>query len=171
MMMERHSVRTAPSAATDHESYHSSASSSIPIPRSHIRRTPSEARLEEESLRAEQRDVRMFARIVAGLQLQYSNCKNQSIAHRSHKSLQDIVKTKRASQEELAQRDGRHNDEWEVSFIEDRDDNEAFLLWPTQAQPHLSKILSDASMSTMSTQGFIKNEDENDDDCVFSMEL
>lgn len=166
-MMKRRSIDgPAPSTATAHVSSRPS-SSSIPFPRSHVRRTPSEIHLAEEILRTKHDDVRTYARIVAGLQGQ--NFKNQGIVHPlSQRSLQGIVKTKQASHEELEQRDGGHTDDWEVSLVECRDDGDASLRWSTQTPPPLSKTISDISMSS---HGSIKNQDEDDDGCVFVLEL
>ena len=155
MTIEHRPLGDAPSVVTNHSSENTGSTENIPIPRSHnIRHTRSDIQLAEETLRAEQDDKRMFARIMAGLQLQYSE--HRGILHPlSRKSLQGIVRTAQASHEELVQRDSSHNDDREVSSIEDQNANDT---------------LSQGSMKThdvtISSRGSIE-----EDDWVFSFEL
>jgi len=159
MMKRHHQVRPAPSTARGHTA--PPRSSSIPVPQSHLRRTLSEIRLAEEVLGAQHE---MYARLMVGMQSQCSRNRG-TVNPLSWRSLQGIVKMKQASHEELAQHDGGGND-WEVSFVKDRDDGDAYLGWLTRTQPPPSKSISDVSFSS---HGSTKNQgqDQDDDGCVF----
>ena len=166
----------------------SSPPDSIPIPRSHVRRTRSEIQLAEETRRAEDVDAQMFARIVAGLQLQFH--KNKGAVHPlSQRSLEGVVRTKGASHEDLARRgeghvrtkkahdedltrqQGGRNDEWEVSFLEDRDDNDGVSRWATKTAPPSPDAVGDAETS----RGSVQNQDEGAQDgeggCIFVLAI
>lgn len=74
-------------------------SASIPLPQSHIHRTPSELQLADDILRAEYEDVRMCVRLVSGMR---SRCLVSGYVHpRTMQSVQDILKTKRADENQL----------------------------------------------------------------------
>ena len=74
--------------------------------------------------RAEYQDVRMYARIVVGIQLQ---CLVSGYVHPlTRKSLQDVFKTKQANEEELEKKLHDHDEEgedWEIAYMEDGDEN------------------------------------------------
>jgi hypothetical protein len=160
-------AQPAPSITAGHPSSPTSSSSSIPLPRSHIHRTPSEIKLAEEVLRAEYDDVRMYARIVGGFQSQCYG--SRGLVHPlSLRSLEGVVRTMHASHEELAQRERTASDDWEVSHEQDRDDGDTFLRWSTQTQVPLSKSISELSFPSHES---IKNQDKDDDGCIFSLEL
>ena len=81
-----------------------SSSSVIPLPKTHIRRTPSELQLADEVQRAEYDDVRMYTRLVVGMQsqIQRDYHSNGGVVHPlSKKSLQGVVRTKQAKYDEL----------------------------------------------------------------------
>eukprot|EP00579_Thalassiosira_antarctica_P009112 CAMPEP_0201902716 /NCGR_PEP_ID=MMETSP0902-20130614/55098_1 /ASSEMBLY_ACC=CAM_ASM_000551 /TAXON_ID=420261 /ORGANISM="Thalassiosira antarctica, Strain CCMP982" /LENGTH=229 /DNA_ID=CAMNT_0048436729 /DNA_START=56 /DNA_END=745 /DNA_ORIENTATION=+ len=127
-------------------------SASIPLPKSHIHRTPSELQLADDTRRAEYEDVRMYARIVVGMQSQcmvsgyvhpltrksvrmyarivvgmQSQCMVSGYVHPlTRKSLQDILKTKQANGEDLEKTLHAHDEEdedWELAYGEDGDEN------------------------------------------------
>ena len=147
-------------------------SNTIPLPRSHICRTPSEIQLADEICRAEHDDVRMYARLVVGMQTQIQRdyFANGGIIHPlSKKSLQGIVKTKQANDEDLEKLDCESDDDWEMSYIEERDEYDSFASqWSTPTYRPPSKSNSDDSLSTF---GSMNNEEEEEDDFMFSLEL
>mmetsp|Transcript_6241 Transcript_6241/g.13599 ORF Transcript_6241/g.13599 Transcript_6241/m.13599 type:complete len:193 (-) Transcript_6241:321-899(-) len=151
-----------------------SSSSTIPLPRSHIHRTPSEIQLADEVRRAEHDDVRMYARLVVGMQsqIQRDYYTNGGVIHPlSKKSLQGVVKTKHANDEDLKKLDGENEDDWETSFIpEEQHEDSCSVMspWSTLTQRPPPKSESDASLST---HGSMKNQEEEEDECVFSLEL
>eukprot|EP00579_Thalassiosira_antarctica_P016746 CAMPEP_0201946398 /NCGR_PEP_ID=MMETSP0903-20130614/54400_1 /ASSEMBLY_ACC=CAM_ASM_000552 /TAXON_ID=420261 /ORGANISM="Thalassiosira antarctica, Strain CCMP982" /LENGTH=289 /DNA_ID=CAMNT_0048489497 /DNA_START=52 /DNA_END=921 /DNA_ORIENTATION=+ len=101
-------------------------SASIPLPKSHIHRTPSELQLADDTRRAEYEDVRMYARIVVGMQ---SQCLVSGYIHPlTRKSLQDVLKTKQANTEELEIEKKLHDhyeedEDCELPYEEERDEN------------------------------------------------
>mmetsp|Transcript_24235 Transcript_24235/g.50106 ORF Transcript_24235/g.50106 Transcript_24235/m.50106 type:complete len:240 (+) Transcript_24235:233-952(+) len=99
------------------------ASSSIPLPKSHIHRTPSELQLADDMRTAEYQDVRMYARLVVGMQ---SQCLASGYVHPlSRKSLQGVIQTKQANIDEGAMNNHegtRYSDYdhgWDVSYIDE----------------------------------------------------
>lgn len=149
------------------------ASSVIPLPKSHIHRTPSELQLADEVRRAEYDDVRMYARLVVGMQSQIQRdfVSNGGIIHPMSKmALQGVVKTKAANDEELDKLDDDHNDDWGISFIEeDQEDNDSVdSPWSMQA---LRTPFKSSSEGSLSTHASMKIHGEEEDDCVFSLEL
>jgi len=126
----------------------------------------------DEVRRAEYDDVRMYARLVVGMQSQIQRDfqTNGGVIHPlSKKSLQGIVRTKQANDEELEKVDGDSNDDWKMSYIEEQDENNSVATpWSTQMQRPPSKSNSDDSLST---HGSMKNQEEEDYGCVFSLEL
>ena len=146
----------------------------IPLPKTHIRRTPSELQLAEEVRRAERDDVRMYARLVVGMQGQIQrDCRaNGGVANPlSRKSLRGVVRTKQANYNDLDASDldgegrdrvdlGRHGSCWGVSH---RDPD-----------PTPSKNRSDGSLPTresMEFEGAEVVEGDGEDDFVFCLEL
>mmetsp|Transcript_22346 Transcript_22346/g.42191 ORF Transcript_22346/g.42191 Transcript_22346/m.42191 type:complete len:187 (+) Transcript_22346:110-670(+) len=177
LTMKRREVNPAPSScgsgtASSLTATIGSSSSTIPLPRSHIHRTPSEIQLADEVRRAEHDDVRMYARLVVGMQsqIQRDYHTNGGVIHPlSKKSLQGVVKTKLANDEDLKKLDGRHEDDWETSFIPEEQHEDSCSVvspWSTLTQRPPPKCESDASLST---HGSMKNQEE--DECVFSLEL
>lgn len=149
------------------------SSSIIPLPASHIRRTPSELQLVDETRRAEYDDVRMYARLVVGMQ---SQCVGRGYVHPlSKKSLAGVVRTKQTDHDDLEKTLNSYDQDyydqddggWEMNLIdEDQDENSSEnSLWSTRPP---SKSESDGSLSTRES---IRNFGEDDDECVFSLEL
>merc|ERR1719203_1957761 len=97
-----------------------SLSASIPLPKSHIHRTRSELQLADDMVRAEYEDVRMYARLVVGMQ---SQCLQSGYVHPlTRKSLQDILKTKQAGEGELKKVNPDDDEDWELDYdLEERD--------------------------------------------------
>ena len=158
---------------------------SIPLPKSHIHRTPSELQLAENMRRAAYEDVRMYARIVVGMQ---SQCLVSGYVHPlTRKSLQDILKTKQANKEELEIEKKLHDhdeededEDCELASEEERGENSVDTPLPyhpmgtsTQA-PTVVKIPSFGSIiSNLSNAPPESCQEEQDphDECVFSLEL
>ena len=149
----------------------SSSSSSIPIPKSHIHRTPSELQLADEVRRAEIDDVRMYARLLTGMQhqLQREFRANGGVVHPlSKKSLQGIVKTKHATYDEI---DG------ELFYTTEDEENDTRAIqhhplpWSTRmVRDGLppSQSNSDCSLSTLDS---LEAQVDEDDVFVFDLEL
>jgi len=156
-------------------------SASIPLPKSHIHRTPSELQLADDTRRAEYEDVRMYARIVVGMQ---SQCMVSGYVHPlTRKSLQDILKTKQANGEDLEKTLHAHDEEdedWELAYGEDGDENSVDTPLPchpmgTSAQaptvvktPSLGSIISSLSNAPPES---CQDEQVHQDECFFSLEL
>ena len=177
-----------PSSARVPSASLSSSSSVIPIPKTHIRRTPSELQLAVEVRRAEYDDVRMYARLVVGMQnqIQHDYRANGGVVHPlSKKSLQGVVRTKLTTYDEFDgereddggdyDRDVDGRDVWRVSHDEDEND---FVdsPWSTRAQwdqrlpPPKSR--SDSSLPPRESTMLRGAEDyEEEDDFVFCLEL
>lgn len=177
--MKRRQVKPAPSAGIDPASSLTASiagdsGAAIPLPKSHIRRTPSEIQMADEVRRAEHDDVRMYARLVVGMQsqIQRDYATNGGMIHPlSKKSLQGVVRTKAANDAELKRLDDENQDDWETLNFEDDDEGDDSLAspWSTQVLLPPTKSNSDGSLST---RGSMKNRKEREeDDCVFSLEL
>jgi hypothetical protein len=129
--------------------------------------------------RAEYEDVRMYARLVVGMQ---SQCVASGYVHPlTRKSLQDIVKTKEANDQELETMHLQHEEVdcgWDVDFIEDQEQNESQA---PSFQHHLGARLTSVSpasniVKNRSNTSIVSNtehEDDGDDgeEGVFNMEL
>mmetsp|Transcript_634 Transcript_634/g.1096 ORF Transcript_634/g.1096 Transcript_634/m.1096 type:complete len:212 (-) Transcript_634:313-948(-) len=178
-----HDIRHRPlhkSTKRRHNHQANALSASIPLPKSHIRRTPSELQLVDDMRRAEYEDVRMYARLVVGMQ---SQCLVSGYVHPlTRKSLQDILKTKEADEEELEHDDSNNDleEDWELAYVEERDENSVDTPLPChpmgttgKACPTVVKTPSEGSLiSNLSTAPpFEGHEDDPDDECVFSLEL
>jgi len=156
-------------------------SASIPLPKSHIHRTPSELQLADDMRRAEYEDVRMYARIVVGMQ---SQCLVSGYLHPlTRKSLHDILKTKQANEEELEKKLHDHVEEdenWELAYDEERDDNSVDTPLPCHPMgmsaqaptviktPSFGSIISNLSNAPPES---CQEEQDPEDICVFSLEL
>ena len=164
-MKRRQQIQPAPSSGP--ASF--PASGIIPLPKSHIHRTPSELQLADDMRRAEYDDVRMYARLVVGMQ---SQCQVSGYVHPlTSKSLEGVVKTKQANDEELERikegekgekkpEEHHHHNQVESTSVDDS------RPWSMLTQPRKSN--SDDSMSTHLS---MKKVGEEEDDCVFSLEL
>ena len=172
--------KTSPSSGP---SQATASSNIIPLPKSHIHRTPSELQLADDMRRAEYDDVRMYARLVVGMQSQIQRecLVNGGVVNPlSQKSLQGVVKTKQANDEELmTMHDHEHSHqsdfgEWGFSCIQEQDENaveETMVasqplssLQGEEAKPYGSV---DASQSFLASTG----DEQDGDDCVFNLEL
>ncbi|KAL3757575.1 hypothetical protein ACHAWU_006020 [Discostella pseudostelligera] len=101
--------RRHPTTANDRSNNcrHLNLSASIPLPPSHIHRTPSELQLADDILRAEYEDVRMCVRLVSGMR---SQCLASGYVHpRTMQSVHDILKTKRANENQLGVVENNNN--------------------------------------------------------------
>ncbi len=168
---------------TDKESL---LSASIPLPKSHIHRTPSELQLADDVRRAEYEDVRMYARLVVGMQ---SQCMVSGYVHPlTKKSLQDILKTKQANEDELGALHEEDADEWELSYNPEEDDEDAqdensvdtplpcHPMGVAAKAPSVVKTPSDGSLvSNLSNvpppDGREGKPQDSEDGCMFSLDL
>mmetsp|Transcript_22327 Transcript_22327/g.33452 ORF Transcript_22327/g.33452 Transcript_22327/m.33452 type:complete len:208 (-) Transcript_22327:307-930(-) len=154
------------------------SSAPISLPKSHIRRTPSELQMADDIRRAEYEDVRMYARLVVGMQTQ---CVASGYVHpRTRQILQDIVKTKEANDQELeALHHHQEEDDsgWDVNYIEEQEE------YGSQAPPchqmgaRISSVSPDNIVKAQSNSSMSNSlgadVDDNDDgeEGVFSMDL
>jgi len=158
------------------------SSNIIPLPKSHIHRTPSELQLADDMRRAEYEDVRMYARLVVGMQNQIQrNCLvNGGVVHPlSQKSLQGVLKTKQANDEELMtmhdhQHHHHHSSEWGLSdCIEEHDENSVEEM--SSSQSHRGTGTGQqAAMDAPSQKLYLASMGDDDDadaDPVFNLEL
>ena len=165
-------------------------SASIPFPPTHISRTPSELQLADDKRRADYEDIRMFSRLVVGMQ---SQCIRVGYVHpKTKKSMQDIVQTKQANAEELdvckLHSHAEEDDDWELSFNNDYDDEYAAssssVGIPQPCQPGTTssnkatsvvKTPSNVSMVSnppdLTSEDQEKDEEDEEDECLFSLEL
>lgn len=132
----------------------SATSSPISLPKSHIRRTRSELQLAAEIRHAKEVDIRMYIRLVVGIksQIQRNSASGDQVHPLSRKSLQGIIRTKMADDQELEHQE--LND-----YIEDSDDG-----WSVS---HLS--INDEVVESQTAKGMGTYHVE--DDCIFRMEL
>ena len=178
----------------------SSSSISIPLPATHIHRTRSELQLADEVLRAEYDDVRMYARLVVGMQNQIARDfrDNGGVVHPLFKkSLQGVVRTKQARYDELdaenqdfdyypdyydRDADGRGGGGgWKVSHVED-DEDIVDSPWSAHrwdpSLPPPPKDSSDGSLLSTCESAMLRggaeeddDDDDDEDDFVFCLEL
>ena len=193
-MKKRRQVNIVPT--TDSSSAVTS-SAPISLPKSHISRTQSEIQLEALTLRAADEDVRMYWRLLSGMQNQIRHRSDASgdddVHPLSRKSLQGIVNTKRANYQDLTPQEdgiGVDNDNavgWDVSYIPINEDgigvdNADDVGWDVSYIPIAedddncyvgSSMEGLASSQGLKESELIDNMDEMDqeDDGVFSMEL
>lgn len=127
----------------------------------------------------------MYARLVVGMQsqIQRDYQANGGVVHPlSKKSLQGVVKTKQANDEELERLDedgsahhadgGDDDGGWEMTYIEEGADEGNSVGSPygqAQKSGQPSKSGSDGSLSTHGSVAARRGEEE--DDCVFSLDL
>ena len=157
--MLKRQVQSAPSSMAAGPTP-SPQSGSIPIPASYIHRTPSELQLAAEVLRYELEDIQMYTRIVDGMQSQRSQ-RNGLVHPLSQRSLESVVRTRHRWPEDLADEDLAKED-WEVSFDARDEDDAASLRRPTRTE---------ASDASLPSRGSLEEPDDEDDGCIFALEL
>ncbi|KAL7493228.1 hypothetical protein ACHAWT_002590 [Skeletonema menzelii] len=172
--------KTSPSSGPP--SLQTTASSNIiPLPKSHIHRTPSELQLADDMRRAEYDDVRMYARLVVGMQTQIQRecLENGGVVHPlSQKSLQGVVKTKQANDEELmTMHDHQHTHHshhsdpggWAFNCIEEQDENamEEMRASPSSQGGAVGQSVDGPTKSFLTSTC----DGQDGDDCVFNLEL
>lgn len=135
----------------------------------------------DDMRRAEYEDVRMYARLVVGMQ---SRCVASGYVHPlTRKSLQDIVKTKEANDQELETmhlHQEEADSDWDVNYIEDQEENGT----PSPSCHHnmgarLTSVSPDNMVKTPSNNSILSNlsgggtnlEDDGGEEGVFNMEL
>ena len=155
----------------------SATSAPIPLPKSHptLTRTWSEIELAAEVDRAEHHDAQMYARLVVGMRSQIQ--RGGHVHPLSRKSLQGIIRTKMADDQEL------ENQELLNDYIEDSDDDgDGWSMSHTsidglssRSSSPLSSLASQGSKDSLSSMIRASNEteddDETEDDCIFNLEL
>ena len=151
------------------------SSNIIPLPKSHIHRTPSELQLADDMRRAEYDDVRMYARLVVGMQSQIQrHCLvNGGVVNPlSQKSLQGVLKTKQANDEELMMmHDHRHHHSgWGVDCIDEQDEHSLEGMTSSSSQGGGAGQAIDASTKSYLTSS-CDDDDQDADGCVFNIEL
>jgi hypothetical protein len=167
------------------------SSAPISLPKSHIHRTPSELQLaDNDNIRqAEYEDVRMYARLVVGMQNQ---CVASGYVHPlTMKSLQDIVKTKEANDQELEamrlhqEEDADADSGWDVNYIDiddqDHQDQDGSAVTSSSLQPGAFRlnaispenVVKTQSGSSLISNSSVTNQEEYDEgeEVVFIMEL
>ena len=161
------------------------SSAPISLPKSHIHRTPSELQLADNIRQAEYEDVRMYARLVVGMQNQ---CVASGYVHPlTRKSLQDIVKTKEANDQELEAMHLHQEEDadsgWDVNYIDDQDhqDQDGSAVKSSSLQQEtcrLNAISPENVVKTQSGSSLISNssvtiqeEYDEGEEGVFSMEM
>lgn len=192
--------RRRPSIAND-SGRRSHFSASIPLPQSHIHRTPSELQLADDTLRAEYEDVRMCVRLVSGMR---SQCLVSGYVHpRTMQSVRDILKTKRgqpgllehqeALPEHEEEEDKEEEGDWGLAYEEEDDCSAARTSTPCHPMRMMSSASSflvkspsdDSALSTTSSHAAVlhqnndyssiswnkENSSPEDDECVFRLEL
>ena len=130
--------------------------------------------------RAEYEDVRMYARLVVGMQ---SQCVASGYVHpRTRQILQDMMKTKEANDQELEtlHHHQEHDDSgWDVNYIEEQEEHGTSKA-PTCHQlgaritsvspENIVKAQSNSSMSN-ALGDEVDDDDEEGEEGVFSMDL
>ena len=169
------------------------SSAAIPLPKSHIHRTPSELQFDDDVRRAEHQDVRMYARIVVGMQ---SQCQVSGYVHPlTRKSLQDILRTRQANDKELERKscalhdihheEDEEQEDGEISHrtSDERDENTSVdtpqprrPIGTSKRAPTVVKAPSGdgsimSKLSTSERQEEVAAAADPEDDLVFSLEL
>ena len=165
-------------------------STSIPLPKSHIHRTPSELQLADDQKKADYEDLRMFSRLVIGIQ---SRCLSTGYVHPKTKSaLDDIVHMKHVKDDELNTTRSRlhphaeEDDGWELAYGGDESSSidtprPCLPLGMSEKAPSVVKETTPSNVSISptfsnsaslpSSEGDNEEEGEDEDDCVFNLEL
>lgn len=154
------------------------SSAAIPLPKSHIHRTPSELQFDDDVRRAEHQDVRMYARIVVGMQ---SQCQVSGYVHPlTRKSLQDILRTRQANDKELERKSSALRD---IHHEEDEEQEESSVHTPRPRRPIGTSKRAPTVVKAPSGDGSIMSKlstserqeevaaADPEDDLVFSLEL
>eukprot|EP00573_Skeletonema_grethae_P000465 CAMPEP_0201686874 /NCGR_PEP_ID=MMETSP0578-20130828/1156_1 /ASSEMBLY_ACC=CAM_ASM_000663 /TAXON_ID=267565 /ORGANISM="Skeletonema grethea, Strain CCMP 1804" /LENGTH=191 /DNA_ID=CAMNT_0048170979 /DNA_START=325 /DNA_END=900 /DNA_ORIENTATION=- len=180
-------TKTSPSSGPSSLQTPAVSSNIIPLPKSHIHRTPSELQLADEMRRAEYNDVRMYARLVVGMQSQIQRecLENGGVVHPlSQKSLQGVVKTKQANDEELmtmhdhqhAHR-SHHSDPGGSGFncncIEEQDENAVEEMMMMASPSSQGEAVGSSASMDAPQKSFLTStcDDQDGDECVFNLEL
>ncbi len=126
--------------------------------------------------RAEYEDVRMYARLVVGMQTQ---CVASGYVHpRTRKILNDMIKTKEANDQELETLHQHQDDcDWNVNYIEEQGEPGSSQVPPchhlgariTSVSPE--NIIKSQSNSSMSNALGVDVDDDDGEEGVFSMDL
>jgi hypothetical protein len=156
-------------------------SAPLPLPKSHIHRTPSELQFEASLLHYEHSDVCMYARLVRGMTERGAGyCPGadhlgSESAQLSRKSLMGVVESRRRVLEDEGLRNSKSSvqDDWEYAY--DFDENRA----PSQGRHPYSNFHDGASTGfpsqplgrTRRDVSMSLKKEEEEDDCLFSLEL
>lgn len=165
-------------------------STSIPLPKSHIHRTPSELQLADDQKKADYEDLRMFSRLVIGIQ---SRCLSAGYVHPKTKTaLDDIVHMKQVKDDELntTTRSRLHpyaeeDDGWDLAYGDESSSIDtprpclplgmlekapSVVKERTPSNVSISSAFSNSALPS-SEGGNDQREEEDEDDCLFDLEL
>jgi len=126
--------------------------------------------------RAEYEDVRMYARLVVGMQTQ---CVASGYVHpRTRKILNDMIKTKEANDQELEALHHHQDDcDWNVNYIEEQEEHGSSHVPPCQhmgariTSVSPENIIKSQSNSSMPNARGADVDDDDGEEGVFSMDL
>eukprot|EP00986_Skeletonema_menzelii_P016986 scaffold16849_cov145-Skeletonema_menzelii.AAC.10 len=125
--------------------------------------------------RAEYEDVRMYARLVVGMQ---SQCVASGYVHpRTRKILQDMIKTKEANDQELETlHHHQENDDsgWDINYIEEQEEYGSEAPSCHQLGARITSVSPENIVKTQSNSSMSNvppADDDQDEEGVFSMDL
>lgn len=141
----------------------SSTSASIPLPAWHVQKTRSEIQLDDSTRQAEYEDTRMCLRLVAGMQTQC--IANGGIVHpKTRNCLLEVLRTKAAKDERELVECRMNGEERAVDLVLTDTTTITILPFSTMTPPSPDDM--SIAVSHIDTE-----EQDDDDDCVFSLEL
>mgnify|MGYP000098725770 CR=1 FL=1 len=151
----------------------SATSAPIPLPKSHptLTRTWSEIELAAEVDRAEHHDAQMYARLVVGMrsQIQRDIASGGQVHPQSWRSLQGVISTKMADDQELNDYiEDSNGDGWSMSHTSIDDESSSSM---SSIGCSVASQGSKDSLSSMIRASEENEDDETEDDCIFRMEL
>lgn len=154
----------------------SNTSAPISLPKTHIKRTPSELQLEALTLRAEDEDTRMYSRLFCGMRDQIRRrciTSDEDVHPLSRKSLSGVISTKLAKDQELESRTSREDtssDDDDYFGWNLFDDDATFSFASLPEAPLLHQGLSGSKPTIIEDTEEVNQLDEGDD-FVFEMDI
>lgn len=149
----------------------SATSAPIPLPKSHLTRTWSEIELAAKVRQAEHHDAQMYARLVVGMrsQIQRDIASGGQVHPQSWRSLQGVISTKMADDQELNDYiEDSNGDGWSMSHTSIDDESSSSM---SSIGCSVASQGSKDSLSSMIRASEENEDDETEDDCIFRMEL
>ncbi|KAL3785316.1 hypothetical protein HJC23_008880 [Cyclotella cryptica] len=139
-----------------------SSSDPIRLPESHIHRTPSELQLAQELIKADFRDERMYTRLVNGMLLHYDDDEH-SMHPLTVKSLKGLMSTHRR---------GISCQGFEQGQVPSSElDCEISFLWEDSMTWVDGTDFDDESKAISGARSLSNSDEEEDDCCIFSLEI